>query len=313
MRLGRCKVLGVILATMAVAGVCGCLKPGELVKRGGDEIVAAGQLFHTGTPVVLWLDPLGYDAYNSHQHFKPDKIMPDVPADKDSPRRFNYRGKLPELLKARVDRDGWTLKNLQEQVDQFVFHYDACGSSKRCFQVLHDLRGLSVHFMLDLDGTLYQTLDLKERAWHAGTANDRCIGVEIAHIGAYPNMETLNKWYALDFGEWPYIIFPKEFQGTGIRTSGFIPRSARKGVFKAAINGREVFQYDYTEQQYQALIKLTAAMARIFPKMKLDVPRNPDGTLRMNYFTDAEQDAFSGFMAHWHESQGKVDPGPAFD
>jgi len=37
----------------------------------------------------------------------------------------------------------------------------------QCFKVLHDHRDLSVHFMLDLDGTIYQTLDLKERAWHA--------------------------------------------------------------------------------------------------------------------------------------------------
>ena len=52
--------------------------------------------------------------------------------------------------------------------------------------MLHDLRGLSVHFMLDLDGTIYQTLDLKEGAWHATVANGRSIGIEIANIGAYP-------------------------------------------------------------------------------------------------------------------------------
>ena len=40
--------------------------------------------------------------------------------------------------------------------------------------------------MLDLDGTIYQTLDLKERAWHATTSNSRSVGIEIANIGAYP-------------------------------------------------------------------------------------------------------------------------------
>jgi len=43
---------------------------------------------------------------------------------------------------------------LQEHVVQFVFHYDVCGFSQRCFDVLHDHRGLSVHFMLDVDGTI---------------------------------------------------------------------------------------------------------------------------------------------------------------
>jgi len=43
-------------------------------------------------------------------------------------------------------------------------HYDVCGVSRQYFKVLHDYRGLSVHFMLDIDGTIYQTLDLNERA-----------------------------------------------------------------------------------------------------------------------------------------------------
>jgi N-acetyl-anhydromuramyl-L-alanine amidase AmpD len=37
--------------------------------------------------------------------------------------------------------------------------------------------------MLDLDGTIYQTLDLKERASHATIANSRSIGIEIANMG----------------------------------------------------------------------------------------------------------------------------------
>lgn len=75
---------------------------------------------------------------------------------------------------------------LAETVDQFVIHYDACGLSQTCFDLLQDQRDLSVHFMLDLDGTIYQTLDVKERAWHATIANTRAIGIEIANVGAYP-------------------------------------------------------------------------------------------------------------------------------
>src|SRR5215213_2326145 len=37
--------------------------PGTRVQRIGDEIVVCGQLFHTGAPVVTWLDFGGYDAY----------------------------------------------------------------------------------------------------------------------------------------------------------------------------------------------------------------------------------------------------------
>ncbi|MEI9866259.1 MAG: peptidoglycan recognition family protein [Limisphaerales bacterium] len=92
---------------------------------------------------------------------------------------------------------GWDLPMLQSVVDQFVMHFDVCGTSRTCFLVLQDHRDLSVHFMVDVDGTVYQTLDLKERAWHATTSNDRSIGVEIANIGAYPagGKNPFAQWY----------------------------------------------------------------------------------------------------------------------
>ena len=44
-------------------------RPGTPLKRSGDEIVVCGQLFHTGAPVVLWMDPGGYDAYRTERRF----------------------------------------------------------------------------------------------------------------------------------------------------------------------------------------------------------------------------------------------------
>ncbi|HLQ38316.1 MAG TPA: hypothetical protein VK348_10965, partial [Planctomycetota bacterium] len=39
--------------------------------RHGTEIEACGQLLPIGTPVVLWRDPGGYDAYQTKKHFDP--------------------------------------------------------------------------------------------------------------------------------------------------------------------------------------------------------------------------------------------------
>src|SRR6185503_15722678 len=102
-----------------------------------------------------------------------------------------------ERVRALSDYHGWTRDVLAEQIDLLVLHYDACGTSRECFRVLQDERKLSVHFLLDLDGTIYQTLDLREQAWHARAANARSIGVEIAHVGAYPPEERarLARWY----------------------------------------------------------------------------------------------------------------------
>ena len=58
---------------MFCLGLAGCrtAAPGAALRRQGDEIVVAGQLFHTGTRVVTWMDPGGYDAYRVERRFSP--------------------------------------------------------------------------------------------------------------------------------------------------------------------------------------------------------------------------------------------------
>jgi hypothetical protein len=126
----------------------------------------AGRYVHTGTPVVLWTDPGGYDAYRVERRFVPIEesdfeTTKEKVKDIKTPARYSMRkGDLtPEEIE-RVRGGGWDLPTLQKVVDQFVLHFDVAGTSRTCFKVLHDNRGLSVHFMLDVDGTLYQTLDL---------------------------------------------------------------------------------------------------------------------------------------------------------
>lgn len=278
----------------------------------GDSIVVCGQRLVINSPVYVWDQPGGYNAYAEHCHFTPEVVMPSGPADPSSPRRYSSRS-APGALAAKVAREGWTLENLQQRVDQFVIHFDAVGTSRGCFRVLHDVRGLSAHFLLDLDGTLYQTLDLKERAWHAGSANDQSIGIEIAHIGAYQNMDVLGNWYAIDQQGWPYVIFPVSVGETGIRTPEFRARPARQELITGTINGRSLMQYDFTNEQYEALIRLTAALARTFPRIKLKVPRDAAGQVRRDDMTLQELARYQGLIGHWHITKGKVDPGPAFD
>jgi N-acetyl-anhydromuramyl-L-alanine amidase AmpD len=175
------------------------------------------------------------------------------------------------------------------------------------------MRGLSVHFMLDLDGTIYQTLDVKERAWHAGSANDRSVGIEIANMGAYENMDTLDKWYARDEDGRTYITFPEGYGETGIRTPEFVARPARNEPIIGEINGRELMQYDLTNEQYESLIKLTATLCQALPRITPDYPRDADGNLRTSVLSEQEMTDFSGLIGHWHVTKRKVDPGPAFD
>ena len=151
----------------------------ELGRTGG-EIIACGRLFQTGAARVLtFLDEPGYNGYSCRRRWpQPGE------EDEDSPMTPSYSQRAISPDGPSHGPEGWSLPELQGVVDQVVIHFDACGSSRRCFEVLHDIRSLSCHFLLDVDGTIYQTLDLKEKAWHATIANSRSIGIEIASLGA---------------------------------------------------------------------------------------------------------------------------------
>jgi len=129
-------------------------------------------------------------------------------------------------------RGGWDLPLLQRVVDQFVIHFDAVGTSRGCFQVLQDERGLSVHFMLDLDGTIYQTLDLKESAWHATIANGRSIGIEVANIGAYHlnDRGRIDRWYKPGPDGKIRIVDPGTSQPLQLNSSAFELRPSRDDI-----------------------------------------------------------------------------------
>lgn len=291
------------------------------VHRKGDEIVVAGQLFHTGTRVITWMDPHGYDAYRVDRRFSPldeagwEKTQAAV-KDLKNPARYGLRrdSLSPDELE-RVRGGGWDLKTLQGVVDQFVMHYDVCGVSKQCFNVLHDHRGLSIHFMLDIDGTIYQTLDLKERAFHATISNTRSIGIEIANMGAYPpnDMKVLNQWYQPDEKGRPRITIPASIKDPMIYTQNFTGYPARLQPVRGTIQNTELIQYDLTPQQYAALIKLTAALCKVFPKITCDVPREADGSVTPKKLPDPELKAYQGVLGHYHIQTNKTDPGPAFD
>jgi N-acetylmuramoyl-L-alanine amidase len=254
----------------------------------GDEIIAAGKRFATGTRVVTWQEPGGYDAYKGTAAITP---------------------------RAGVGQERADLPALQRVVDQFVLHYDGAGLSRVCFTVLQQ-RKLSVHFLLDVDGTIYQTLDLQERAAHATIANDRSIGIEIANPGAFPEKgkerAVLDEWYRRDARGHAVLAVPARIRNTGIRTPGFVARPARPGLIRGTLQGQVLVQYDFTPEQYAALAKLTAALGRVFPNLKLDYPHGRGGRLNTQALSEGAFQRYRGVLGHYHVQANKVDPGPAF-
>lgn len=314
-------------ALSAGLALCACrvaiVKPIErdlATRRTGDAIVVCGASIPIGAPVVTWTQFPGYDATRATPHFQAASVDPKAPQGlRYQPGRV-HKGEDGSRT-VWVEPGTQDIAQLAEVVDQFVLHFDVCGTSQTCFRVLHDERGLSVHFLLDIDGTIYQTLDVRDQAFHATKANSRSIGIEIANIGAYalPTNEAqawkktpLDEWYARDAGG-PYIAIPARLKDGGVRTPGFVGRPVRAERVCGTIQGEALQQYDFTREQYRSLVKLVAGLCRVLPKIAPEAPRDEAGHVRDRVLTPQEFDAFRGILGHYHVQANKIDPGPAFD
>ena len=309
MRLPPALTLAVLAASLAppVLADDPASRPLPLDRR-GRAIVVCGEKVDIGTPVILWTDPGGHDAYAP-------KAKPAADKKAGSPGFRARRGDLPAAEQERLRKDGWTRPALEQVVDQFVLHYDVCGTSGKCFEVLHE-RDLAVHFMLDLDGTIYQTLDLKEAAFHATKANDRSIGIEIANMGAYPVAELgkspLATWYAKGPDGTTQIRLPRG-HSVPTRAADAPPLApSRPEPVVGTVQGQELAMYDLTAEQYAALAKLTAGLCRTFPKIHPDLPRDAQGKVLDHKLDDPAYNQYQGILGHFHVQQNKTDPGPAF-
>ena len=277
-------------------------------------VIVCGQPVPCSARVINYTDPQGFDAHSERCAFREQILPTHATADTMVPRRYGVRSTagMAEANAARVAQNGWSFPSLQQRVDQFVLHYDACHDSTQCFEVLQDQRGLSVHFLLDLDGTIYQTLDLVHRARHATKANDRSIGIEIAQLGARADAAALAPYYADAAGR-TWLQVPQRKEGRGFLRTGMLVPTARVGLQHGRINGRDLVQHDFTEAQYQSLTALLACLRGILPRIADGIPVDTAGQVLDRCLTDSEFAAFSGVLGHFHIQPEKSDPGVAFD
>ena len=162
----------------------------------------------------------------------------------------------------------------------FVCHWDVCLSSKMCHRVL-EKRGISVHFAIDNDGTIYQFMDMNDIAWHAGgkTWNDKSIGVEIANA-YYPKHQS---WYVK--------------QGLGERPM----------VEGAVCHGSKMKPFmDFYPEQYAALKALMKAVHNA-TGIPLEAPLDRSGNTNTTVSKKCADGRFKGFMSHYHLKRTKID------
>jgi len=161
----------------------------------------------------------------------------------------------------------------------FVNHWDVCLSSESCVMVL-GRRGISVHFCIDNDGTIYQLLDTQHGAWHAGNTkvNHKSIGVEISNA-YYPKYQN---WYV---------------------KNGFGERPIQDGAW---VHGRKLDPFlDFYPVQIEALKALWEAIHKGVG-IPLEVPER-DGQTNTRVDNQVSLAKFKGFVNHYNITARKID------
>ncbi len=234
----------------------------------GSSIIVCGQAFDVGQRVITFQDDPSVSAYTPHRVDKPSEVHPFGPAKGMEGAIMRYR---PRRL-IGADR---SLDRLKQVIRQFVVHHDGCQSSRDCFHVLHDERGLSVHFLIDNDGTIFQTLDLVDCAFQAAGVNEVSVGVELANRG-------------------DALRFPNDYHG-------------KRDKLTCTINGHQFLVYEYTKAQVESMISIGKALARIFPNLPQTFPADGGEPL---WKTLSDPREYTGYMGHYHVTDQKWDPGP---
>lgn len=165
----------------------------------------------------------------------------------------------------------------------FVNHWDVCLSSESCAKVLNK-RGISVHFLIDNDGTIYQTLDTQHKAWHAGIStgiggNPKGIGVEISNA------------YYLKYQSW-------------YKKHGYGHRPVQEDGW---VHGRKLDPFtDFYPVQLEALKALWKA-CHIGMGIPLEHPKNNLGNADTGVHEDCVKGKFQGICNHYNFTRGKID------
>lgn len=157
----------------------------------------------------------------------------------------------------------------------FVTHWDVCLNSNSCYRVL-EKRGISVHFGIDNDGTIYQWLDTQHAAWHAGgrSWNHSSIGVEVSNAYYLKYQD----WYKRKIGE------------------------ERPVIKNAMCHGKLLPNFTgFYEKQIDALAALWEATS-FACGIPLVLPKAADTVDK-----DCKQNTFEGFCNHYHLTSRKID------
>ena len=156
----------------------------------------------------------------------------------------------------------------KRKVNQFVLHWDVAFSSRGCRDSLEN-QGLSVHFMIDNDGTIYQAVDMNHACAHAGTVNMVSVGVEISNRVLLSGQD---HYVRKGFGPRP-VVTPPRING-GVHATSML---------------------DFYPVQIDAAVALARAVTSHY-----DIPLVAPETMGLHQTTHKALRRYRGIVAHYH-------------
>jgi hypothetical protein len=182
----------------------------------------------------------------------------------------------------KIEGGHYKWKENDRKPDQFVNHWDVCLSAESCARVINK-KGIGIHFCIDNDGTIYQTMDTQHGAWHCGDSygNKHGIGVEISNA------------YYLKYQGW-------------YERHGFGPRPVvAKG--EAVVHGQGLKEHlDFYPVQIEALKALWKAV-HLGLGIPLEAPVKASGEPILGTDPRCNSGEFKGFNHHYHYTTKKID------
>lgn len=255
------------------------------------NLIIANQTFKTEAPIVTFTDYPYWNA-TSHNCF----ITDNDPVNKCLPGKDGQvpYGKLPApytqryMTRPALRRYGATppMDAVKAVVRQFVVHHDGCASSDMAFSVMQNERGLSCHFLIDNDGTIFQTVDLALAAYHAAEWNSASVGVELCNRGD--------------------VKLDANYYSSG-------KHGPNRKVLPCRINGHTFLAFDYTEEQMRSFTLLGRVLQRFLPNIPPEYPQSSPGVAHWDTLPmtgPGNSFGFSGYIGHYHLTGQKWDPGP---
>ena len=184
-------------------------------------------------------------------------------------------------------------------------------------------RRLSIHFTIDIDGTITQHADLNLYCAHIGSRHDRPYSLNLRSIG----IEMTSRGFASK----------KDLRGLGLRERTQLDWEAPRDVYRSVIGGRKVNTVSYYYPQHIAMLWLVETISGVLniprripmvevgindttPRWLADMGVEPvtDPDSGRIYLPSFERDyrhkkglrsTFQGTLGHFHVHKTKYDPG----